>query len=178
MDTATLQNIATRDAINNGVPPALFLWQIGQESSWNPNAQNGNATGIAQFMPSTARGFGIDPTDPVASLNAAAQYDAQLFAQTGNWQSAFTKYGTLANVGQSVMDSFQQVAQSVNGQGVGMSSLSGLGGSLTNAVTQYGQTTGGNSSITNIKPDSFIAKLAYIVLGVVIIGGAIYTYKK
>lgn len=79
-----------------GIPSSLFTAQIGQESSFNPNAQNGNATGIAQFMPGTAASLGVDPTDPISSLYGAAKYDAQLYSQYGSWQTALQKYGTTA----------------------------------------------------------------------------------
>lgn len=81
-----------------GVPTNLFLWQIGQESSWDPNAHNSTpgstATGLGQFINSTAQSFGIDPTNPYQSLQAAAQYDAQLYNQTGSWPAAMQAYGT------------------------------------------------------------------------------------
>lgn len=185
MDLQSLQSYADSQAAVYGVPTDLFRWQIGQESSWNPNAQNGNATGIGQFMPDTARRFGIDPSNPYQSLTAAAQLDSQLYAQTGSWQGAMTKYGTLANVPQSVMDKFHSVMQSIT-ENIGdttpggTASLMGLSGSLTSPVTQNAGTnaSGSNAALTNITPDSFIAKIAYIVLGIVIIAGAIYTYMK
>ncbi len=96
--SSTIQQAATRW----GVPPAVLGWQIQHESGGNPNAYNpsSGATGIAQFLPSTAAqpGYGIapfDPTDPVASINAAAQYDAALYQQTGSWTGALQRYGTL-----------------------------------------------------------------------------------
>ena len=86
------------DAANTyGIPQNLFIAQISQESSWNPNARNGNATGIAQIMPATAADLGVDPTNPVASLYAAAKYDKQLYSQYGSWQQAMSAYGTTAN---------------------------------------------------------------------------------
>ena len=59
-----LESYATQEAEAAGIPTNLFLWQIGQESSWNPNAQNGNASGIAQFMPGTAAEYGVNTSDP------------------------------------------------------------------------------------------------------------------
>lgn len=99
-----------------GVPPALLAWQINQESSGNANAYNAQsgAAGIAQFIPSTAAQFGINPYDPTQAIPAAAQYDAQLYQQTGSWQGALTRYGTLANAPPSVLASYQQMA-SANG---------------------------------------------------------------
>lgn len=111
-----------------GVPPQVLAWQIQQESSGNPNAYNPSSgtAGIAQFSPSTAQEFGINPYDPNASINAAAQYDAQLYQQTGSWTGALTRYGTLANVPQSVWQSWQPVAQSVGETGTPAGQSSGL----------------------------------------------------
>jgi hypothetical protein len=158
---AELQAYAVQAAENASVPPSLFLWQIGQESSWNASAQNGNATGIAQFMPGTAAQFGIDPTNPYQSLTAAAQYDAQLYNQTGSWTGALTKYGTLANVPSSVMASFNNV-------------LSNLGLSSNN--TNSTGTTGTGSSATTT--DNFFTKVAVVILGIVVIGAALYMFGK
>ncbi|MDQ6643916.1 MAG: lytic transglycosylase domain-containing protein, partial [Chloroflexota bacterium] len=65
--------IAQQDATNAGISPDYFTRQINQESGFNPNAVSpSGAVGIAQFMPGTARGLGIDPWDPTVALNAAA----------------------------------------------------------------------------------------------------------
>jgi hypothetical protein len=155
--TSELQQIATQDAENYGVPTSLFLWQIGQESSWNPNAQNGDATGIAQFMPGTAAQFGINASDPVQSLNAAAQYDAQLYSQSGNWQTALTSYGTLANAPASVMSAFNSV-------------MNNLG--LPTSTTSGSSTTGtGTVAATS---DSFVSKITFIVLAIVVIAAGLF----
>ena len=77
-----------------GIDPDIFARQINQESGFNPSAKSGaGAIGIAQFMPGTAAGMGIDPTDPVASLKAAAQMDAQnLQKYGGDWGEALAAY--------------------------------------------------------------------------------------
>lgn len=94
-----------------GVPPAVLSWQINQESSGNPNAYNAQSgtAGIAQFSPSTAAEFGINPYDPTQAIPAAAQYDAQLYQQTGSWTGALTSYGTLSGVPPSVTNSWQNM---------------------------------------------------------------------
>lgn len=151
-----LQSYASGAATNAGIDPNVFLWQIGQESSWNPNAQNGNAVGLGQFMPRTANMFGINPRDPYQSLDAAAQYDSQLLNKCGgNYTCALTKYGTLANVPSSVMSKFQNV----------------LSGAVNPATQQQNPGVKATS-------DSFVSKIAYLLLGVVIIAGAIWTYHK
>jgi len=85
---------ARQAAAKYGIDPEVFSRQIQQESNFNPNAKSGaGATGIAQFMPATAQGMGIDPTDPAQSLDAAAKLDAQnLQKYGGNWASALSAY--------------------------------------------------------------------------------------
>ncbi len=66
--------IAQQDAIAAGIPADYFVRQINQESGFNPNAVSpAGAEGIAQFMPGTAAGLGINPWDPVQALRAAAR---------------------------------------------------------------------------------------------------------
>jgi soluble lytic murein transglycosylase-like protein len=70
--------LARQDAQAAGIPPELFVRQINQESGFNPNdVSPAGAEGIAQFMPATAAGLGIDPWDPVQSLRGAAQLMAR-----------------------------------------------------------------------------------------------------
>lgn len=45
-----------------------------------------------QFMPGTAAGLGIDPHDPVQSINGAATYLKQLYDQFGDWKLAVAAY--------------------------------------------------------------------------------------
>lgn len=80
-----------------GLPPGFLSGQAQAESSWNPNAQNGNASGLMQFMPETAKEYNVNTADPISSLYGAAQYDSNLYAQTGSWQDVLTRYGTTAN---------------------------------------------------------------------------------
>ncbi len=64
---------AEQDARVAGIPPELFVRQIALESSFNPNAlSSAGAVGIAQFMPDTASGLGIDPYNPHDALHGAA----------------------------------------------------------------------------------------------------------
>lgn len=86
--------IAQQDAVNAGISPDYFARQINLESGFNPNAYSGaGAEGIAQFMPSTARGLGIDPWDPIQSLRAAANLMASYNNQYGgNYAMALAAY--------------------------------------------------------------------------------------
>jgi soluble lytic murein transglycosylase-like protein len=86
---------AARDAASRyGVDPDIFQRMINQESGFNPAARSpAGAIGIAQFMPQTARGFGIDPLDPMQSLDAAARYIKNGLSQfNGSYPLALAAY--------------------------------------------------------------------------------------
>lgn len=85
--------LATDAAKRYGVPVNLFLAQIQLESNWNPNAvSEAGAQGIAQFMPDTAAGWGIDPFNPAEALDASAHYMANLYEMFGDWNYALAGY--------------------------------------------------------------------------------------
>lgn len=107
---ADLQTYARAAARRYGVPEEMFVWQIGKESNWDVNAKNPNssASGIAQFIDGTANWLGVDRSDPYASLDAAAKYDAMLYSQTGDWGQALTQYGTLHGADQKTIQQFNQ----------------------------------------------------------------------
>lgn len=70
--------IAQQDATAAGISPVYFVRQINQESGFNPYAISpAGAEGIAQFEPYTASGLGINPWNPIQSLQAAAQLMAR-----------------------------------------------------------------------------------------------------
>ena len=76
--------IAQQDAIAVGISPDYFVRQINDESSFNPNAVSpGGAVGIAQFLPGTAAGLGINPWDPIQALQGAARMMANYAHQYG-----------------------------------------------------------------------------------------------
>src|SRR5262252_8785323 len=89
-----LQDYARQVANKYGIDPDIFVRQIQQESGFNPSARSpAGATGIAQFMPDTARGMGIDPSDPYAALDAAARLDASnLQKYGGDYSKALAAY--------------------------------------------------------------------------------------
>jgi Transglycosylase SLT domain len=93
------QQMAQQASVDMGI----FVAQIQQESGFNPNAQSSaGAIGIAQFMPATAAGIGLNPWDPLASLKAAAQLDRQnLTKYQGDWAKTLAAY----NAGGGAVDS-------------------------------------------------------------------------
>ncbi|RQH06619.1 lytic transglycosylase domain-containing protein [Paraburkholderia dinghuensis] len=107
--------IATAQQAGNqyGVPPELLVGQMHQESNFNPNAVSpSGAVGISQFMPATAKEYGIDPRDPVQSIGSQAQMMRGLYNRYGSWRSALQAY----NWGQGNMDSYLRTGKGTKGQ--------------------------------------------------------------
>lgn len=68
------RQLARQEASRFGLIPEVFERQIEAESGFNPRAvSSAGATGIAQIMPATAKGWGVNPNDPAASLRASAK---------------------------------------------------------------------------------------------------------
>ena len=76
-----------------GIPEALFLRLVNQESGWNPNARSHKgAMGLAQLMPGTAAKLGVNPGDPVQNLEGGARYLKMMYNQFGDWRLALAAY--------------------------------------------------------------------------------------
>jgi hypothetical protein len=105
----------------------MFRRQLVAESGLNPNARNpSGASGIAQFMPATARGLGIDPMDPSQAIPAAARYMREnLNRFGGDYTHALAAYnwgpGNVASKGIASMPAETQryVAHIMGGSGGG-----------------------------------------------------------
>jgi hypothetical protein len=88
-----LRAYARQAAARYGLDPDLFERQIQQESGFNPNAKSpAGAQGIAQFMPGTAAGLGVDPMHPYEALDAAAKLDAQNLQRFGSVDKMLAAY--------------------------------------------------------------------------------------
>ncbi len=87
------RSMAWNDAVNAGISAQLFVKQINEESGFNPSAVSpAGAIGIAQFMPDTARGLGIDPWNAEQSLSGAAQLMGRYVAKYGDYSHALAAY--------------------------------------------------------------------------------------
>ena len=76
-----------------GIPEALFLRLVNQESGWNPNARSHKgAMGLAQLMPGTAAKLGVNASDPVQNLEGGARYLRMMYNQFGDWRLALAAY--------------------------------------------------------------------------------------
>ena len=87
------RSLARQDAIEAGINPDLFERQIEDESGFNPSVVSpAGAVGIAQFMPSTAAGMGVNPNDPVDALKGAARLMASYVHRFGSYEMALAAY--------------------------------------------------------------------------------------
>lgn len=78
-----------------GIDPELFVRQIQMESGFNPRAKSSaGAVGIAQFMPSTAKGMGFTAgVNPLRDLEMAAKLMAgHLRNNNGRYDLALAAY--------------------------------------------------------------------------------------
>ncbi len=83
-----------RAATRWSVGAALLAAQLQQESGFNPNSvSSAGAKGIAQFMPQTARSYGLsDPFNAVASINAQAHLMHDLLRRFASVPLALAAY--------------------------------------------------------------------------------------
>jgi peptidoglycan DL-endopeptidase CwlO len=80
-------------AATNGIPPSLLAALLKHESEFEPSVvSSAGAEGIAQFMPSTAAGMGVDPWDPTSAINGAARLLGNYTAQFGSYADALAAY--------------------------------------------------------------------------------------
>jgi len=76
-----------------GLPAGLLSAVAKQESGYDPGARSGaGAVGLMQFMPATARGMGIDPTDPTQAIDGAGRLLAAHLKRFGSVPLALAAY--------------------------------------------------------------------------------------
>lgn len=107
------------------IPTDLLARALYQESRFRADIIAGEkhspvgAVGIAQFMPDTAREYGLIDTDgndyrtdPFASINAAGLYLSRLYAMFNSWTDAIAAY----NWGPGNVQAYNRTGVGVRGQ--------------------------------------------------------------
>lgn len=146
---------ANQIAIKEGLDPAIFIAQLNQESGFNPKAKNpkSGAIGIAQFMPSTAKGMGFTAgVDPLRDIRMAAQYmKSKLKMYNGDYRLALASYnagsGNVAKYGG--IPPFKETQNYVNR----IMSMAGKNDVLTGGVEKQGFQTGAASNLNIPDPE-------------------------
>ena len=94
MTRASVCSAVASAARANDLPVPFFANLIWQESNFKPRAVSpAGAQGIAQFMPGTAKEYGLaNPFDPIHALHAAGRFLSRLVAQFGNLGLAAAAY--------------------------------------------------------------------------------------
>lgn len=90
---AQYRAIIARASRENGVPVGLLAAVLRQESGFQAHIGSpAGAQGIAQFMPGTAAGMGVDPNDPKSAIPGAAKLLKGNKDQFGSWKLALAAY--------------------------------------------------------------------------------------
>jgi soluble lytic murein transglycosylase-like protein len=80
-------------AASAGVDPRLLAALTWAESGFRAEARShAGALGLTQLMPGTARGLGVDPTDPAQNLRGGARYLAEQLERFGSAELALAAY--------------------------------------------------------------------------------------
>jgi soluble lytic murein transglycosylase-like protein len=85
-------------ATEEGVPASLLGALVWSESGFDPTAVSpAGARGLAQLMPSTAEGLGVDIDDPADNLRGGARYLRSMLDRFGRADLALAAYNAGPN---------------------------------------------------------------------------------
>lgn len=103
-------DLLTATETEYGLPKGLLYGQMMAESGGNPNAvSKAGAQGLMQFMPDTAKQYGIDPLDPHQAIDGAGRYMRDLIGQTPDLRSAVAAYNWgIGNLKRNGIDAMPQ----------------------------------------------------------------------
>jgi soluble lytic murein transglycosylase-like protein len=111
IDALRLAGATVIAARRNGLPPEFLAATLLQESAFDPQAISGaGAVGIAQFMPDTAAGIGVDPFDPFDAIGGAAQLlSGYVRAYGGRYANPYFTALAAYNAGPGAVDAYHGV---------------------------------------------------------------------
>jgi soluble lytic murein transglycosylase-like protein len=106
----TPQELITRAAINNGLPPAIVRSVAKAESGYQVDAVSPKgAIGLMQLMPGTAAALNADPHDPAQNVEAGARYLRDLLLKYENDPHQVSKALAAYNAGPGAVDKYKGV---------------------------------------------------------------------
>lgn len=122
---ADWQTLTRRAAQQEHIDPALYQALVWKESRGKADARSpAGALGYSQLMPDTARGLGVDPSDPWQNLLGGARYlGQQLKAFGGDQAKALAAY----NAGPGAVQKYGGVPPYAETQGYVKDILGSLG---------------------------------------------------
>lgn len=83
----------TEAALKVGIEPALLAALVQHESNFDPDAvSHAGALGLAQLMPATAAGLGVNPKDPHQNLAGGARFLKEQLDRFGAVDLALAAY--------------------------------------------------------------------------------------
>ncbi len=90
---AAYKGLFEQAGLRYGLAPDLLAAVAQTESGFNPGAVSGaGAWGLMQLMPGTARGLGVDPTNPAQAIEGAARLLSQNLRTFGSTSLALAAY--------------------------------------------------------------------------------------
>jgi soluble lytic murein transglycosylase-like protein len=106
----TPQELITRAAIHNGLPPEIVRSVARAESGYRVDAVSPKgAIGLMQLMPGTAAALNADPYDPAQNVEAGARYLRDLLLKYENDPHQVTKALAAYNAGPGAVDKYNGV---------------------------------------------------------------------
>lgn len=183
-----------------GVPEALLVEQGRAESGFDPSVVSpAGAVGIAQLMPATAAGLGVNPRDPQQAINAQAQlmsgYLKQFGGDIGKALAAYNagpgavqQYGGIPPYAETQSYVRKIEAATIADLG-GYSASGGVGGAVSGAASAVGDAVSGawglvtdpagtignavQSALSSALGAIFSALRPVLVEGVLVAGGVV-----
>ena len=131
--------LISQAAQQNGIDPVMFKRLLGTESSFNPNASNGQAQGIAQIMTQIHKVSPEQARDPAFAIPFAAKLLADNLRKAGgNMEVALQMYkGAVSEQGKAAMA--PAIAQITGGAPAGASQTPGglMGNAHAATIAQF-----------------------------------------
>lgn len=104
------QELATRAAIQAGLPPAIVHSVAKAESGYRLDAVSPKgAIGLMQLMPGTAAELNADPNDPLQNAEAGAKYLRELLLKYQNDPHQVSKAIAAYNAGPAAVDKYNGI---------------------------------------------------------------------